>query len=63
METLTSGQFMAFLPAEKECVGTDRPGLPIAAGDGHLVTSYFELLEKVASLTYFNSRFKLLFRG
>ena len=63
METLSSEAFMAFLPTEKEVVRTDKPGLPIAARDGHRVPSYFELLEKVAALNYYNSRFRLLFRG
>lgn len=63
METLGSDAFMAFLPTEKEIVRTEKPGLPIAAREGHLIASYFELLEKVAALAYFNSRFRLLFRG
>ena len=44
-------------------VGGARTGLTLAATPGHPVSSYFDLLEKVAALSYGNSRFRLLFRG
>lgn len=43
--------------------GGPRTGLPLAATMGHPVSSYVELLEKIAQLNYSNSRFRLLFRG
>lgn len=38
-------------------------GLPISADEGHPVSSYRDLLKKVAALSYHNSRFQILFRG
>lgn len=38
-------------------------GFPLSAKGGHRVSSYVELLHKIASLNYHNSRFQLLFRG
>jgi len=39
------------------------PGFVLSNRDGHAVSSYVELLTKVASLSYYNRRFQLLFRG
>ena len=63
MEVLSSDKFMVFLEGEDNIVRYDKPGLPIAASRGHVVNSYTELLKKVSSLSYYNPRFKLLFRG
>lgn len=63
MEALANDAIMSFVSDEKECVRLSVPGLPIARSNGHVVASYIELLQKVASLSYLNPRFKLLFRG
>ena len=39
------------------------PGFVLSNRDGHPVNSYVDLLTKVASLSYHNPRFQLLFRG
>ena len=39
------------------------PGIGLSNRDGHTVGSYIELLRKVAALSYYNRRFRLLFRG
>lgn len=54
---------MVFREEEPGIVASDSAGLPVAARNGHLVTSYVELLQKVAALNYHNSRLRLLFRG
>ena len=54
---------MVFHHEDKGIVRYDHPGLLLSAGPGHMVTSYRELLKKVAALTYYNSRFRILFRG
>ncbi len=54
---------MVFLDDAVDIIAFDRPGLPIAAKNGHVVSSYRELLKKVAALHFHNPRFKLLFRG
>lgn len=41
----------------------DVPGLQMGLTNGHKVSSYVELLRKIAALSYWNSRFRLLFRG
>jgi hypothetical protein len=39
------------------------PGLQLSARPGHEVQSYLSLLKKIAALSYYNPRFRLLFRG
>ncbi|HEX6902512.1 MAG TPA: FRG domain-containing protein [Thermoanaerobaculia bacterium] len=63
MKTLATDNFMLFLDDEADIVASDRPGLPVAAKKGHVVSSYREVLKKVAALHFHNPRFKLLFRG
>jgi len=63
MEVLSSDKFMVFLDGEDDITRYNKPGLPIGASKGHVVNSYTELLKKLASLSYYNPRFKLLFRG
>ena len=40
-----------------------KPGLEMGLTSGHVVSSYVELLRKLAELNYWNSRFRLLYRG
>jgi hypothetical protein len=54
---------MIFDADTAEITSARRIGLSLAATSGHLVSSYLELLEKIAALSYRNSRFRLLFRG
>jgi len=54
---------MAFDSESEDIINCRRTGLPLAARSGHLVSSYPELLKKVAALHFHNPRFKLLFRG
>jgi hypothetical protein len=63
MKVLTDTPFMAFVPDSPDIVRWDKVGLPLASKEGHVVLSYVELLRKVAALSYYNSRFRLLFRG
>lgn len=63
MRVLTNPRFMLFREEDANIVASDAAGLPIAARNGHPVKSYVELLQKIAALSYHNSRFRLLFRG
>ena len=63
METLKANQICSFLHDSKDMVCGKSAGLPVSSKPGHEVTSYVELLEKVASLNYHNPSLKLFFRG
>lgn len=67
MKELGRNLTMTFTDRESEIVNADAvefgPGLRMGLTDGHVVTSYIELLRKIAALSYWNSRFRLLFRG
>lgn len=63
MEVLARNQIMAFTDDDEDIVVCDAPGLPVSASLGHPVSSYLQLLHKVAALQYHNRRFRLLFRG
>src|SRR5690349_15719701 len=65
MKTITRNVIMAYDDTHETLVNStvSNPGLVMSRRDGHLVTSYFELLTKVANLSYYNPRFQLLFRG
>jgi hypothetical protein len=68
MNPLALDVYMVFGDESGEVVNADapgvtKPGLPLSARPGHEVSSYRELLKKIAALSYHNSRFRLLFRG
>lgn len=63
MKPLSYAPFMIFEADSDTIAQSDHIGLSLAATPGHKVHSYVELLEKVAALNYYNSRFRLLFRG
>lgn len=68
MEIITNNTIMVFDAEHDEIVNSDsesvaNPGFVLSNRDGHSVTSYVELLTKVASLSYYNPRFQILFRG
>jgi hypothetical protein len=63
VKPLSDIPFMIFDTDTAEITRARRTGLSLAATSGHLVSSYLELLEKIAALSYTNSRFRLLFRG
>jgi hypothetical protein len=63
METLKANQICSFLHDSKDMACVKSAGLPVSSKPGHEVTSYEELLEKVASLNYYNPSLKLFFRG
>lgn len=68
MEPITKSVFMVYCHDHEEIVnaagpGVPKPGLPLSARPGHEVSSYRELMKKIAALSFYNSRFRLLFRG
>lgn len=63
MEVLSHNQILAYTDGDDDIVVCRTTGLPIAASNGHRVTSYLDLLYKIAALQYHNPRFKILFRG
>lgn len=68
MEIITKNTIMVFDAEHDEIVNSasesvSTPGFVLSNRDGHAVSSYVELLAKVASLSYHNPRFQLLFRG
>jgi len=68
METITNNTIMVFDAGHNEIVNSASdsvatPGFVLSNRDGRVVSSYVELLTKVASLSYHNLRFQLLFRG
>jgi len=52
MEVLSHTQFTTFCHDRSEIVYHSEVGLPLAAREGHVVTSYVELLKKMAALAY-----------
>jgi len=59
---------MVFHPSHPEIVNASAPtaaraGLVLSRSPGHEVSTYRSLLQKLAALTYHNSRFRVLFRG
>jgi len=67
-EIITNNTIMVFDAEHDEIVNSASesvatPGFVLSNRDGHAVSSYVELLTKVASLSYHNPRFQLLFRG
>ena len=68
MKTITSDVIMVYDNTHEILVNSSSetvssPGLVMSRREGHLVTSYTELLTKVANISYHNPRFQLLFRG
>lgn len=63
MKQLSSPSFKTYEHGSENLVSDTTMGLRLASKPGHVVTSYFELLEKIANISYYNSNFKLLFRG
>lgn len=68
MRPLSLDGYMVFIhgrdaPVNADAPGVGPPGLALSARPGHSVTSYRDLLKKLAALSYHNSRFRLLFRG
>ena len=63
MKPIGIDPIMAFDENTDHIVRCDQVGLPLAARPGHRVTSYRDLLRKIAELQYHNPRFTLLFRG
>jgi FRG domain len=67
MKPLSHNLFMTFTDDDSDIGNADTvqyaPGLQMGLTTGHAVSSYIELLRKVAALTYWNSRFRLLYRG
>jgi hypothetical protein len=68
MKILTENTFMVFDQFHEEIInpgdnGNSTPGFRLSRQEGHTVRSYRELLEKIAQLSYYNSRYRLLFRG
>ncbi|PYQ26402.1 MAG: hypothetical protein DMF56_24945 [Acidobacteria bacterium] len=68
MKTLSTDVSMVFAHTHDHIVNADapgvpRPGLQISAKPGHVVSSYVDLLSKIAALQYHNPRFRFLFRG
>lgn len=59
-------RYMVYVPDEPGIVNSARasaPGLPLSHRAPHSVSSYRDLLEKVATLSFYNNRFRLLYRG
>ena len=68
MNILTANTIMVFDAEHDDIVNSAAddvatPGFGLSNRDGHTVGSYIELLRKVAALSYYNRRFRLLFRG
>jgi hypothetical protein len=68
MNPLSHDTYMVFHPEHPDIVNASsstatHPGLVLSRSPGHDVSSYRGLLQKVAALTYHNSRFRILFRG
>jgi hypothetical protein len=68
MIPLSLERYMVFHPGDPGIVKASAPpvpapGLGLSSTDGHEVSSYRILLQKVAALSYYNSRFRILFRG
>lgn len=63
MKVITANSLMAFDHEHDGIINHRTTGLPLSARDGHEVTSYRELLKKVAALHFHNPRFRILFRG
>lgn len=68
MEILTANTIMAFDAQHRDIVNAAAkdvatPGFVLSNRDGHEVSSYVELLTKVAALSFYNRQFRLLFRG
>jgi len=68
MEILTKNTIMVFDAEHEHIVNSaaddvPTPGFVLSNRDGHEVRSYIELLQKVAALSFYNRRFRLLFRG
>lgn len=68
MEIITKNTIMGFDAEHEEILNSASDsvatlGFILSNRDGHAVSSYVELLTKVATLSYYNSRFQLLFRG
>ena len=67
MNALSQNTVMTYTDNDAEIANADRvddvPGLRMGLTNGHKVSSYVELLRKIAALSYWNSRFRLLFRG
>jgi hypothetical protein len=61
METIGSQRISAYFDSETEVRIASNS--KIRAGDGHRVTSYFDLARKVAELQFLNRDYVLLFRG
>src|ERR1035438_4794341 len=68
MNPLSIDTYMVFGSERDELVNSGAsewlaPGLVLSNRPAHKVSSYRELLKKIAALNYHNSRFRLLFRG
>lgn len=68
MKVVSENIFMVFDQYHPNIVNSSyniksTPGLPLSTQEGHVVKSYKELLLKIAQLSFYNSRYKLLFRG
>lgn len=63
METLKPKKICTFTHDSRDVVHNAKAGLPVSCRPGHVVTSYAELLEKVAALNFYNPSLKLFFRG
>ena len=62
VNVLGDGKFVVFDSSERHAERM-RVDLTLAAGSAHRVQRYDELLKRVATLSFHNSRFRLLFRG
>ena len=68
MQILTRNTVMVFDAEHTDIVNAAAddvatPGFVLSNREGHTVTSYVELLKKIAALSFYNRRFRLLFRG
>jgi hypothetical protein len=63
METLKPRQLCTFPHNSRDAVHNAKAGLPISCKPGHVVTSYAELIEKVAALNFYNPSLHMFFRG
>jgi FRG domain len=67
MELITNNTIFFYAgqnePVNSASKNVATPGFLLSNQDGHVVNSYVDLLTKVASLSYYNTHFQLLFRG
>ena len=63
MNPLQTKRIFIFRQGETEIEGVESAGLPIAAQGCHSVSSYQDLLKKIAALNFYNSSLHLYYRG